>query len=110
MSSRNRKPGRNSPWAASPDMLTVSQYAETFDVNIKEAIEEMDFERYDATLKRVYAHPKNLLRLSNRRIAEAQESKRNKNNDARYRTADRRSVRLRRMRLSIVDPRIMDQE
>ena len=91
-------------------MLTVSQYAETFDVNIKEAIEEMDFERYDATLKRVYAHPKNLLRLSNRRIAEAQESKRNKNNDARYRTADRRSVRLRRMRLSIVDPRIMDQE
>ena len=95
MSSRNRKPGRNSPWAASPDMLTVSQYAETFDVNIKEAIEEMDFERYDATLKRVYAHPKNLLRLSNRRIADAEVSERNAKNKARYRAAVRRSMRRR---------------
>ena len=104
MSSRNRKPGRNSPWATTiyedhvADALFNGEVPPTPAESAKKLrlkIERMDYERYDATLKRVYAHPKNLLRLSNRRIADAEVSERNAKNKARYRAAVRRSMRRR---------------
>ena len=92
MSSRNRKPGRTSPhfgdWVAARAM-------ELEPVDVKKYIEREDYARYESSLMRVRSHPKNLLRLSMRRYAEAKESARNSGNIAAFKAAARRSMQNR---------------
>ena len=122
MGSRNRKPGRNSgvaaafigderrAWAASRT-THADTYAdhvadaklndeapltpEQHDLEMRMWVEKLDFIRFDRTLSRVHSHPKSLLRLNNRRIVEAKESKRNSGNVASFNAAMRRSMRKR---------------
>ena len=104
MGSRKRKPGRNSPWSRETweryrDQVTDAIFNHTVGVHgsevsptQKEYIERMDYQHYDEHLQRVRSHPKSLLRLNNRRIADARESDRNARNVSRYNAAVRRSM------------------
>ena len=88
MGSRNRKPGVSSAFYSE----WVAKAALRLE---KETIELLDYSRYIEHLRAlgvVTMHPKNLLRLNSRRIAEARESLRNANNNARFSAAVRRSM------------------
>jgi len=91
MGSRHRRPGRNSGLVNPP----VPDYGQVWAGFVKEEIEKLDFTRYDESLRRVHAHPKNLLRLNNRRIQESRDSKRNSSNIASFHAATRRSMNRR---------------
>ena len=118
MGSRKRKPGRNSPWSRETweryrDQVTdaifnreVSPTQQEYDDQLRLSIERMDYQHYDEHLQRVRSHPKNLLRLSNRRLSEARESQRDINNGERYKSAVKRSL----FRRSIVDWRTISDE
>ena len=95
MSSRNRK----DLWVRVEDMWVRM-------VDIQQVIEKLDYQHYDEHLRRVRSHPKNLLRLSNRRLSEARESQRDINNGERYKSAVKRSL----FRRSIVDWRTISDE
>ena len=90
VSSRKRKPGVN----RALQLATNRTRKESAKLE-RLWIERMDYERYVETLKRVRSHPKNLLRLANKRAADAKESKRNSSNVASYTAAVRRLMQRR---------------
>ena len=113
MGSRKRKPGVNRAlqWATTRKGYVPYYYVDhiadaTFEGDTPNTpeehaklerllIESLDYARYVETLKRVRSHPKNLLRLMNKRAADTQESKRNSSNIASYNAAVRRVMQRR---------------